>query len=229
MAVNNTVIFFDIGGTLLDSPDIFEVITRKLTGRWPDERTHSLVLKTYEKLIGDLRDEDDRHPFLNVGGVHSSALKILARQFGYPDISGQAKNLTIEVYALQSFFYPETREVLEKLLEKRVKMIIASDNDHEILAIQKARYDFDKYFCDYCISETAGAYKPTGVFIRHLEQHLPQDLSKAYFVGDNQWDVENGRRLGIKSVLVDRKNSGDLKADYVIRDLEGLLPILGME
>jgi HAD superfamily hydrolase (TIGR01549 family) len=227
--MSNPVIFFDIGGTLLNSPDIFEVITRKLVGRWPDEQTHNLVLETYESLIVDLRNGDERYPFKSVGGVHAAALKLLASRHGYTDISSQADSLKVEVYAHQSTFYPETRLVLEKLLKNGVKMVIASDNDCEIVAIQKSRYNFDKYFGDYCISETAGAYKPTRGFIRHLQKHLPQNLNDGYFVGDNWVDVESGKRLGIKSVLVDRKNSGGIKADYVIRDLSGLLPILGLE
>jgi HAD superfamily hydrolase (TIGR01549 family) len=226
--MSNPVVFFDIGGTLLDSPDIFEVITRKLAGRWPDEQTHNLVLRTYESLIDNLRNEDGLYPFQTVGGVHAAALGLLASRHGYIDISGQADTLKVEVYAHQSSFYPETRLVLEKLIQNGVKMIIASDNDCEILAVQKTKYDYDKYFSDYCISETAGAYKPTRGFIRHLQKHLPQDLNQGYFVGDNWMDVESGRRLGIKSVLVDRKNSRGIKADYVIRDLKGLLPILGM-
>jgi FMN phosphatase YigB (HAD superfamily) len=87
------VVFFDIGGTLLDSPDIFEAIARKLAGCLPDEPTYNLVLKTYESLIVALRNEDGGHLFQSVGELHASALGILARQHGYADISSEANSL----------------------------------------------------------------------------------------------------------------------------------------
>jgi FMN phosphatase YigB (HAD superfamily) len=224
------VVFFDIGGTLVDSPDIFEIITRKLVGRWPDKQMYDLVLKTYERMIDAMRNDEARHPFKSVGDLHVTALTSLARQHGYRDISGQGRDISVDAYAHQSTLFPETKPALEKLLKNGVRMIIASDNDSDILAVQMSKHDLGTYFVDNCISETARAYKPTHGFISNLNKYVPDDPNDCYFVGDSWVDVESGRRLGINSVLIDRRNVGSgTKATYVIRDLNGLIPLLGLE
>jgi phosphoglycolate phosphatase-like HAD superfamily hydrolase len=51
-----------------------------------------------------------------------------------------------------------------------------------------------------------------------------------YFVGDFRVEIECGKKLGIKSILVDRTNSKEqMDADYIIHDLRELLPILGLK
>ncbi|MDP6501789.1 MAG: HAD hydrolase-like protein, partial [Dehalococcoidales bacterium] len=63
-----------------------------------------------------------------------------------------------------------------------------------------------------------------------LKKYVLDNEENCYFVGDGIQDVECGRRLGIKSVLVDRRGSnGDTGADYVIPDLSGLVQVLSLE
>lgn len=225
--MRNIVIFFDIGGTLLHSPDIFQVITRKLTGRWPDEQTYNLVVKNFMEMVEPILKEKFESPFMNVGELHKTALAILASRYGHPDISAQAHDIFVDTFVHQSSFFPEAEEVLETLKRHNVRMVIASDNDSAGFSIQIPKFGFERYFSAYCISETARAYKPTQGFINTLRQYIPPDPDCCYFIGDSWVDVETGKRLGIKSVLVDRKNGGDsFGADYVIRDLSELLPIL---
>jgi HAD superfamily hydrolase (TIGR01509 family) len=228
--VSGLVVFFDIGGTLVDSPDIFETITRKLVGRWPDKKTYDLAFETYHGMINAMRNEEGGHPFKNVGDLHAITLTFLARQYGYRDVSGQARDISVDAYARKSTLFPETKPILGKLLKNGVRMIIASDNDREILAVQMAKHGLGKYFVDSCISETARAYKPTQGFVSNLKKYVSNDPDDCYFIGDSWVDVESGRRLGIKSVLIDRRNAAsNADADYVIRDLNGLIPILGLE
>ena len=100
----------------------------------------------------------------------------------------------------------------------------------ELLDVQLAKHDLGKYFLDNCISENVRAYKPTHGFVGSLKKHLPDDQKGCYFVGDDPIDIETGKRLGITSVLVDRKSLGNkVGADYIIHDLSGLLPILGVK
>lgn len=230
METCNIVVFFDIGGTLLYSPDIFEIITRKLTGCWPNESTYKRVSETYERMIGLLRQGPPDYPFKNIVELHTDALADLASRYGYPDISVQARDICIDTYVHQSSFFPEAGGVLETLKKHHIRMVIASDNDSLGFNIQIPKFGFDRYFSGYCISETSRAYKPTSGFVDSLKKYLPVDLDDGYFVGDSRVDVESGKRLGIKSVLVDRRKSGDiLGAAYVIPDLRGLLPVLGIK
>ncbi len=223
------VIFFDIGGTLLNSPDIFKAITAKLVGHVSDETAYNLVLKNFMRLAEPQQSGEAGQQFKSIVELHRTALALLASNYGYPDISDQARDICVDTYVHQSLYFPETEAVLEKLKRRNIRMVIASDNDIVGFNIQVPKFGFNRYFSGYCISETAKAYKPTQGFINHLKKHIPSDPTNCYFVGDSWVDVESGKRLGINSVLVDRKNAGNrLGADYVIHDLGGLLAILNL-
>jgi HAD superfamily hydrolase (TIGR01509 family) len=229
--MNNKVIFFDVGGTLLESQDIFEVIIRRLAGRWPDDPTYHLYVKIFSGMFSLLRKEPSDYPFKSIIEVHAEALASISSRYGYPDISAQATDIHLDVYARRATYFPEAEGILVKLANNGVKMIVASDNESASLNIQIPKFGFKRFFSGYCISETAGAYKPAYKFISQLQKYLPENPGDCYFVGDSGVDVECGQRLGIKSVLVDRKHAGNvkIKADYTIHDLSGLLPILGIE
>lgn len=228
--MNSLTVFFDIGGTLLESPDIFEIITERLVGRGTDKHTYDLAFKIYHRMINTIRYEKERHPFMNIAHVHAAVLALLAEKHGYRNISYQAHDISLDVYAHKSVLFPETIAVLKRLLKHDVRMIIASDNDSEILDVQLVKHDLGKYFLDNCISEKVRAYKPAHGFVSGLKKYLPDDQRDCYFVGDDSVDIETGKRLGIPSVLVDRKSLGNKAgADYIIHDLSELLPILGLK
>ena len=54
------------------------------------------------------------------------------------------------------------------------------------------------------------------------------DINDAIFVGDSREDMQAAKDLGIRGVLVGRKNDKDvnIEADYYIRDLNDLRGIL---
>ena len=76
-------VFFDIGGTLVDCPDIFEIITRRLVRKWPDIRTSELVLETYQGMINVMRYKEDQHPFQNIVHLHAAEGMELYRRLLY--------------------------------------------------------------------------------------------------------------------------------------------------
>jgi HAD superfamily hydrolase (TIGR01509 family) len=226
--MKSITIFFDVGSTLTTGPDIFEVMTRKLTGCWPNKPIYELILKNFEGMITRIREE--QVPFQTACEIHTSILDSLARQNGYPDISDQGQEIAVEIYARQSVLFPEVKNVLEALLRNGVRMIIASDNDHAILPVTMAKHQLGRYFNDICISETVRAYKPADRFVNALQRHVTAHKKDCYFVGDSWVDVETGKRLGINSVHINRKTDGNqYGADYVIKNLSELLPILGIK
>jgi len=108
-----------------------------------------------------------------------------------------------------------------------VKMVIASDADTALMAEEMKKFHLEKYFIDRCVSDSVRAYKPAAGFTDYLRKYTSGKEKDCYFVGDMQVDVQSAKNLGIKSVLVDRKKCGqDFQADFVIRDLTALLPIL---
>ena len=224
--MKSMTVFFDLGGTLIGTPDMGETISRKLGETWPDSNVGNLFLHAIDRW----RYEIDRIPFMNIAEVMKDTLTILARKHGYRDISHQAYDICFDVYAYQSFLFPETISVLDKLAENGTEMIIASDNDMDLLEIQLSMHNLNKYFSDMCISESVKAYKPSDKFISHLEKYSRGREESCYFVGDNEFDIVSGRKLGVNSVLINRNGRGENPgADYVIHDLNGILPLLDLE
>lgn len=224
--MNSAVVFFDVGGTLVDAPDFFEVITKKLIDRWPDEQTYALISRTFFQMFPH---DEPNSSFVTVEEMLGNTLSLLAKQYQYKNISNQAREIYIEVFLRKSSLFPETKKVLNKLYKSGITMVLASDADAEIMEEELARYDLNKYFIAKCISSSVRAYKPTFGFINNLRKYTVNMQNSCYFVGDSAVDIESGRRLGIKSVLVDRiGKKNHINADYNIRDLNGLLPILGI-
>lgn len=219
-------VFFDVGGTLVDSPDFFETVSRRLCVDRPDEKVRDLAytafIKIYEK-------RESEHSFLKIEELLAEALEILSQSYGYRNISDQAHDIVWEVYLYRSGLYPEVVAVLEKLYKNNVRMIIASDADINLMDSEVAKFNIGTYFSDRCVSEMVKAYKPAREFVDYLKQYTVGNEDRCYFVGDSRVDIETAKRLEIKSVLVDRKRSGNrFKADFAIHNLDELLPIIGL-
>ena len=65
--------------------------------------------------------------------LHAAALALLAEKHGHKNISNQARGICVDTYARKPVLFRETIPVLKRLLRHGVRMIIASDNDREIL------------------------------------------------------------------------------------------------
>ena len=219
-------VFFDIGGTLLGSYDLCETIARSLVEDWPDEKAYQTVEKSFRRVYTNVRDSTK---FLSVQEMIAVTLRSLASEYAYPDKSSQSREIYFEAFLNKSSLFPEVMAVLSELRDKNVRMIIASDSDLEIMEKELDRYGLNIFFADKVLSGSVKCYKPSDAFIKHLKQYVPTQAICCYFVGDADVDVQCGKKLGITSVLVDRKNTGlDFGADYVIHDLRELLPILSL-
>lgn len=219
----NVTVFFDIGGTLLDNPSIGEVVVSRLDCPSSDDRARELYSQIFSELVQSIRN--GAAPFMNVAEIHRQALLEMSVH-GYKDISNEAKDIAVDTYGRRSKMFPEAMAVLEGLRKKGARMVVASDNDFDVLAVERSKHDLDRYFSDYWISEAARAYKPTPRFVSGLRRFLPPKKVDCFFVGDTALDVECAVKLGVTSVLVDRASTG-ATADHVVTDLSGLLHVLG--
>lgn len=70
-------------------------------------------------------------------------------------------------------------------------------------AIEKAGGKIvEVYYCEHRESDHCECKKPkTGLFKKALERY-PADLKATYFIGDTEMDIEAGKNIGCKTVLV---------------------------
>ena len=78
------------------------------------------------------------------------------------------------------------------------------------------------YFCPHSPDETCGCRKPAAGMVHHAAHAHAIDLTRSYFIGDKDSDVQCGRRAGTKTILVQTgygKSADQQAADAVVPDL----------
>ena len=59
------------------------------------------------------------------------------------------------------------------------------------------------YFCPHSPEESCSCRKPAPGMLRQAAEEHQIDLTKSYFVGDKDSDIECGKRAGAKTILVE--------------------------
>jgi D-glycero-D-manno-heptose 1,7-bisphosphate phosphatase len=78
------------------------------------------------------------------------------------------------------------------------------------------------YFCPHLPESGCACRKPSPEMIRHAARGHDVDLTRSFFVGDKNSDLECGRNAGVKTILVRTgygKETNPALADYVAQDL----------
>jgi phosphoglycolate phosphatase len=205
------LIIFDLDGTLVNTiRDITNALNYALTsvGRKPitvDEAKHLVgegITRLIEKIIGDNgvteRDEIIKK-FLSYYGEH-----------------------LVEF----SYIYPNVTETLEVLKEYRKAVI---SNKRESLSRQLLeKLDLLRYFDIVVGGDTAPERKPSPVPVRHVLKQLQVRPEDAVIVGDSNFDIEAGKKSGVRTVAVTygfRDRQYLTEANDIIDDM-GELPAL---
>ena len=89
------------------------------------------------------------------------------------------------------------------------------------------KIDVMPYFDEYVSSVNCGYRKPSPVGLERIAERFGADKSEMIFVGDEEKDIKTADRFGCKSVLIDRKHSGNnFGQTHTITKLTELFPIL---
>ena len=226
------VVVFDIGGTLMEYRDMpnswvdfypkaFDHVNEKLAlGLTEDELEKSLeVLLTYNpRLHYRERDFSPEHIFKDVTADWEG-------EFNINDVI----NAFFESMKLVPYLFPESIAVLEKLHEQGIKTAALTDVACGMPDEMQIGYfsDVMPYFDEYVSSVNCGYRKPSSVGLERIAARFGADKSEMIFVGDEEKDIKTADRFGCKSVLIDRKHSGNnFGQTHTITKLTELFPIL---
>jgi phosphoglycolate phosphatase len=122
-----------------------------------------------------------------------------------------------------------TEAVLRMLRERRIKVGIVTRNCEE--AVRKVFPDIDDY-CDVFISrDSVEKVKPHPDHLNSALEALKVSGEEAVMVGDHIIDIQAGKKVGMKTVgvLTGRINREEFEkagADYVLRDVSEIYPLL---
>lgn len=84
------------------------------------------------------------------------------------------------------------------------------------------------FYCDHHPNEHCNCRKPGSYFLKVLLRKYEMEPSNSYFVGDRREDLELGKKLGLKTILIKTPINQEFSylADYVIDNLCDIFKIL---
>jgi phosphoglycolate phosphatase len=123
--------------------------------------------------------------------------------------------------------YPHVKETLENLIDFKKAIISNKREDLSRRVIEKL--GLSEYFDLIIGSDTAGERKPSAVPVLYVISKLGVSPEESIIVGDSNFDIEAGKKAGIKTIAVTygyRPREFLTGADYIIDDIRELIPLL---
>tara|TARA_B100001123_G_scaffold402871_1_gene490824 strand:- start:197 stop:859 length:663 start_codon:yes stop_codon:yes gene_type:complete len=218
---NIKAIIFDAYGTLFDVNSAAEKCKSKIGDKW--ENFANYWRKTQLEYTW-LRSLMDRHK--DFWQITEDSLDKSMKAF---KIDNEMKKELLNLYKVLSP-YPEVKETLKKLKEKKYKLAILSNGTPSLLNELVNSNDLQNLFDDIFSIEEVKIYKPSSmVYEMPIKKYNIKNEDVA-FLSANTWDVSGGGNYGFTSVWVNRGNNIfdnlDYKPKNQITGLNQLLDIL---
>ena len=218
---NIKAIIFDAYGTLFDVNSAAEKCRSKIGDKW--ESFANYWRKTQLEYTW-LRSLMGRHK--DFWQITEDSLDKSMQVF---NIDKAMKNELLDLYKILSP-YPEVKETLEKLKEKRYKLAILSNGTPALLNELVKSNGLQNLFDDIFSIEEVKIYKPSSkVYDMPVKKYSIKNEEVA-FLSANTWDVSGGGNYGFTSIWVNRNknifDNLDYKPKNEISGLNQLIDIL---
>ncbi|MFT8313639.1 MAG: HAD family hydrolase [Clostridium sp.] len=222
MENQDKIIFFDIGGTLVGAPNLFSYIASKYKNSQGDTIA-KVISENYDQLYCNVQEDG----FLSVKDMLEISLKKAALKLNIEDLSNLAHHYYEELYINQSYLYEDVIGVLNILRKRKIKLIVFSNSDSDILIKELKALNIYNYFQEFIISSDVRSYKPCDIIINKALSYCNIPNKDIIFVGNSDEDVISAKKMGITSVLIKRWDKKlNVTSDYNINSLDELLEIL---
>ena len=215
------VIIFDAYGTLFDVNSAAEKCKEKIGDKW---ESFANYWRTTQLEYTWLRSLMKRHKdFWEV--TEDSLDKSLLTFKIDPNMRSELLNL----YKILNTF-PEVKEVLKNLKEKKYKISILSNGTPDLLDGLVKSNDLEKMFDDIFSIEEVGIYKPDKKVYDMPIKKYKVKKNEVAFLSANTWDVSGAGNFGFNAIWVNRNKNIFDKLDYIphseINNLNRLLKLI---
>ena len=218
---NIKAIIFDAYGTLFDVNSAAEKCKEKIGDKWEGFanywRTTQLEYTWLRSLMNKHKD------FWQV--TEDS----LDKSMIFFNIDQSMRNELLDLYKILSTF-PEVKEVLTKLTERKIKLAILSNGTPPLLNELIKSNNLNNIFDDIFSIEEVGIYKPDSKVYDIPIKKYQIKKNEVAFLSANTWDVSGGGNYGYNSIWVNRNNSIFDKLDYEpkeqIKNLKEILDLI---
>ena len=215
------VIIFDAYGTLFDVNSAAEKCKEKIGDKW---ESFANYWRTTQLEYTWLRSLMKRHKDFWQVTEDSLDKSLLAFKID-PNMRSELLNL----YKILNTF-PEVKEVLKNLKEKKYKISILSNGTPDLLDGLVKSNDLEKMFDDIFSIEEVGIYKPDGKVYDMPIKKYKVEKNEVAFLSANTWDVSGAGNFGLNAIWVNRNKNIFDKLDYIphneINNLNGLLKLI---
>ena len=218
---NIKAIIFDAYGTLFNVNSAAEKCKNKIGDKWENFANY---WRTTQLEYTWLRSLMSRHK--DFWQITEDSLDKSIKNF---NIDIGMKNELLDLYKILSP-YPEVKETLKKLKDKKYKLAILSNGTPALLNELVESNNIKNLFDDIFSIEDVGIFKPSSkVYNLPIEKYKIKK-EEVVFLSANTWDVSGGGNYGYNSIWINRNNNIfdnlDYKPKNEISELNGLLDIL---
>ena len=218
---NIKAIIFDAYGTLFDVNSAAEKCKEKIGNKWEGFANYWRTTKLEYTWLRILMNKHKDFWQITEDSLDKS-MKSFKIDIGM-------KNELLNLYKVLSP-YPEVKQTLEKLKEKKYKLAILSNGTPALLNELVKSNDLQNLFDDIFSIEEVKIYKPSSKVYDMPIKKYNIKKEEATFLSANTWDVSGGGNYGFSSVWVNRNNNIFDNLDYTpkneISGLNQLLDIL---
>ena len=215
------VIIFDAYGTLFDVNSAAEKCKEKIGDKW---ESFANYWRTTQLEYTWLRSLMKRHKDFWQVTEDSLDKSLLAFK-----IDTNMRSELLNLYKILNTF-PEVKEVLKNLKEKKYKISILSNGTPDLLNGLVNSNNLEKMFDDIFSVEEVGIYKPNAKVYDMPIKKYKVAKNEVAFLSANTWDVSGAGNFGFNSIWVNRNKNIFDKLDYIphneINNLNELLKLI---
>ena len=218
---NIKAIIFDAYGTLFDVNSAAEKCKDKIGDKWEGFANY---WRTTQLEYTWLRSLMKRHK--NFWQVTEDSLDKSMKVF---KIDKSMKNELLNLYKKLNTF-PEVKDVLYKLKEKKFKLAILSNGTPALLNELVKSNNLENIFDDLFSIEEVGIYKPDSKVYDLPVKKYQIENNEIMFLSSNTWDISGAGNYGYNPVWINRSDNIFDNLDYSpkkeVKNLNQLLDIV---
>jgi putative hydrolase of the HAD superfamily len=229
------VIFFDAGGTLIETRASVGEIYSRVAREFGFEADPQVLQENFESsfrrqpsLAFPAGTPDGTLSELEKGWWRDLAREVFEGLGPFPQFERFFDEI-FERFRGREFWrvYDDATPALAELKRRGLRLGVISNFDSRLCEVLKA-CGLDRFFDSIHVSSRAGAAKPDPAIFRAALNYHSIEAGQAWHIGDSlREDVEGAMAAGIKAILLDRENrfAGNPLATR-IASLEQLFPLL---
>ena len=218
---NIKAIIFDAYGTLFDVNSAAEMCKNKIGDKWENFSNYWRMTQLEYTFLRTLMDR-----YKDFWQITEDSLDKSMKVY---KIDNSLKKELLNLYKKLSVF-PEVKQTLIKLKEKKLKLAILSNGTPALLNGLINSNNLNNLFDDIFSIDEVKVYKPSSKVYELPIKKYQIKKEEIAFLSANTWDVSGGGNYGYYSIWVNRNNNIfdnlDYKPKNEVNDLKQLLDII---